>query len=184
VLVATSAGAAQAAGTTPAPAQPSPVTPYFAPPFAHACTVHSFGEGEAPEPGAYPDDPFCVEYAKRDITLDNGGAVDFLLAEPNRFAAALPKCAYWQQDHWSVQVSRGDTAIIRWDGSYWFDKGTGQAASRLRNLTIAGQPAGVEQAAELVEQASPELAAGLRQYSRGGDGMGFSGPVPFDPSCA
>lgn len=160
------------------------VGPYYAPPFRDDCTVHRFGEGEAPEPGAHPDDPYCVEYAKRDITLDNGGAVEFLLAEPARVAAALPRCAYWQRDHWSVQVSRGDTPLVRWDGSYWFDKGTGQAAARLRGLRVGGEPATLREAARAVEPWSPELADFFRTYSRGGDGMGWSGSHPLDPRCA
>jgi hypothetical protein len=161
-----------------------PVDPYFAPPFRHDCTVHHFGEGEAPDLGGYPDDPLCVEYAKRDITLDNGGAVRFLLAEPARFAIALPKCAYWQQDHWSVQASRGQTPVIRWNGSYWFDKGTGSAGARLRGLTIGGRPATLREAAREVAPYSPQLADYFRRYSRHGDGGGYHGTVPFDPRCA
>jgi hypothetical protein len=174
VLVGLPVGAAQAG---------VPVTPYEAPPFAGECEVHRFGEGEVPDLSAYPDDPLCVEYAKRDITVDNGGAVAFALAEPARVALAAGKCQYWQRDHWSVQFSRGDVPVVRWDGSYWFDKGTGQAAGRLRNLTVGGQPAGIEEAAELVEPASPELAAYLRLYGRGGSGLGADAGVPLDPSC-
>src|SRR4051812_42754607 len=48
VLVVLTGGAAHAAG---------PVRPYFAPPFAHECTVHRFGEGVAPDITAFPDDP-------------------------------------------------------------------------------------------------------------------------------
>ena len=158
--------------------------PYFAPPFRSECTVHHFGEGEAPDPTTTTDDPLCVEYSKRDITLDDGGAVDFLLAEPDRFAVALDKCQYWQQDHWSVQVTEGQTPVIRWDGSYWFDKGAGQAAARLRDLEIGGQPATLKQAARAVAPYSKELAAYFRSYSRGGDGMGWSSSYPFDPRCA
>ena len=161
----------------------APVEPYFAPPFADQCTVHRFGEGEAPDITAYPDDPLCVEYAKRDITVDNGGAVRFALAEPARFAIALPKCQYWQQDHWSVQFSSGDVPVIRWDGSYWFDKGTGEAAARLRHLTIEGQPASVAQAAALVRPISPELADYLEQYGEGGSGAAMDISVPVDPRC-
>lgn len=174
----------------PGPAQaveagrPQGPQPYFAPPFRSECTVHRFGEGEAPDPATTTDDPLCVEYAKRDITLDNGGAVRFLQAEPNRFAVALDKCAYWQQDHWSVQASRGQTPVVRWDGSYWFDKGTGQAGARLRHLTVAGRPATLRQAARAVAPYSPQLAAFLRSYSRGGDGMGYVNGFPFDPRCA
>jgi len=83
-----------------------------------------------------------------------------------RFAIALPKCQYWQQDHWSVQFSRGDVPVVRWDGSYWFDKGTGEAAGRLRHLTVGGRPASVAEAAALVRPVSPELAAFLMQYGQ------------------
>ena len=158
--------------------------PYVAPPFADDCTVHHFGEGEAPDLNGYPDDPLCVEYAKRDITLDNGGAVAFLLAEPARFAIALDKCQYWQQDHWSVQASRSQTSVVRWDGSYWFDKGTGEAGARLRHFAVGGHPANLRQAARAVAPASPELAAYLRAYGHHGDGMAYAGSVPFDPRCA
>ena len=171
-------------GVAAAAAPPGPVQPYFAPPFADDCTVHHFGEGVAPDLTAYPDDPLCVDYAKRDITVDNGGAIRFLLAEPARFAIALPKCQYWQQDHWSVQFSRGDVPVVRWDGSYWFDKGTGQAAGRLRHLTVGGQPASVAEAAALVRPVSPELAAFLDQYGHNGSGTSFVGTVPLDPTCA
>lgn len=175
-----SAGVASAAPET----APGPVTPYAAPPFADDCEIHRFGEGEAPDLSTYPDDPLCVEYAKRDITVDNGGALAFLLAEPARVALAAPVCQYWQQDQWSVHLSRGNTAVVRWDGSYWFDKGTGQAGGRLRNLTVGGQPMGVEQAARLVATASPELAAFLRTYGDGrSSGLGADLGVPLDPSC-
>src|SRR5438132_12466274 len=57
-------------------------SPFVGPPFAGQCTVHHFGEGVAPPLDACTDDPLCVEYDKRDITASNGGAVDFLAAEP------------------------------------------------------------------------------------------------------
>lgn len=187
LLVAAAIGLGPAATAYAVPStgasEPGP-QPYLAPPFRSDCVVHRFAEGESPELDGYPDDPLCVEYSKRDITLDNGGAVAFLLAEPNRFAIALDKCAYWQQDHWSVQASRGETPIVRWDGSYWFDKGAGQAAARVKRLTVAGEPATLKQAAAYVKPYSPELAAYFRDYARGGDGMGYSGAFPFDPSCA
>ena len=180
VLVLLSPGAAQAMETT----RPTGPQPYFAPPFRSQCTVHRYGEGEAPDPATTTDDPLCVEYAKRDITLDNGGAVRFLQAEPARFAVALDKCAYWQRDHWSVQASRGQTPFVRWDGSYWFDKGAGQAGARLRHLTVEGRPATLRQAARAVAPYSPQLASFFRTYSHGGDGMGYVSSFPFDPRCA
>jgi hypothetical protein len=177
--------AALSLGLSTGVAQADPVGPYLPPPFADACTVHQFGEGEAPDPTAYSgEDPLCVEYAKRDITVDNGGAVAFVLAEPARFAIAGPVCQYWQQDHWSVQFSRGDVPVVRWDGSYWFDKGTGQAAGRLRHLTVGGQPMSVDQAARLVRPASPELAAYLHTFGGGGSGTSADAGVPLDPRCA
>lgn len=163
-------GVAQAAG--------SPVRPYFAPPFADNCTVHRFGEGVAPDLNSYPDDPLCVEYAKRDITVDNGGAIRFLLAEPARFAIALPKCQYWQQDHWSVQFAPGQLPVIRWDGSYWFDKGSGRAGAILRHFKIDGHHASSQQAEKLIATASPTLAKIMRSY---GSSAEFG--VPFDPRC-
>jgi hypothetical protein len=178
LLLALSGGVAAAAG-----AAPSPAGPYEDPSFGAQCQWHRFGEGEAPDLTAYPDDPLCVEYAKRDITVDDGGAIRFLLAEPARFAIALPKCQYWQLDHWSVQFTRGDVPVVRWDGSYWFDKGTGQAAGRLRHLTVGGQPTSIARAAALVRPLSPELAAFLGQYGRHGSGTAFVGSVPLDPRC-
>src|SRR5438552_4477839 len=93
-----------AAAPRPARAQSSP---FVGPPFASQCVVHHFEEGEAPPLDACTDDPLCVEYEKRDITGTNGGAINFLAAEPARFAIAIPKCRYWQQDHWRVQLSPG-----------------------------------------------------------------------------
>jgi hypothetical protein len=162
------------------------VAPFVDPPFADRCAVHEFAEGEAPALDGYPDDPLCVEYQKRDITATDGGAIRFLAAEPARFAIAIPKCRYWQQDHWSVQVAPDTTALVRWDGSYWFDKGTGVGAARLRNFQIGGQPAGPDDAANLIAPLDPDLAALIRQYGEGPNGgggavacLGFS-----VPSCA
>ena len=172
-----------AAGAATSPTS-GPFRPYFAPPFAKSCTVHKFGEGQAPPLTGIPDDPLCVEYTKRDITITDGGAIKFLAAEPARFLVALPKCGYWQQDHWSVQFAPGQLAVIRWDGSYWFDKGTGQAGARLHNLRIGGVPVGTAQLARLVAPYSPTLAHYFRSYSHGGSGLGYAGSIPFDPRCA
>jgi hypothetical protein len=166
------------------PAIQGPFRPYFPPPFASNCTVHRFGEGQAPPLSGIPDDPLCVEYAKRDITITDGGAIRFLAAEPARFLVAVPKCQYWQQDHWSVQIAPRQLALITWDGNYWFDEGSGQAGARLSNLRIAGVRVGAAQAADLVEPLSPTLAGYFRAYGRGGTGSGYAGSIPFRPSCA
>lgn len=152
--------------------------PYVPPPFAGQCTVHHFREGQAPKLTAYPDDPLCVEYQKRDITADNGGAVRFAAAEPSRFAIALPKCRYWQQDHWRVQIDRSDQHLVQWDGSYWFDKGSGRAGAILRHFKIDGQRTSSEQAEKLIATASPKLATIMRSY-----GASAEFGVPFDPRC-
>jgi hypothetical protein len=155
-------------------AQPA-LGPFADPPFAGLCTVHQFDEGEIPPLEGIPDDPLCVEYQKRDITASNGGAVRFLVAEPSRFAAAVPKCRYWQQDHWRIQLAPGTPLLVGWDGNYWFDKGNGTAAARLRNFSIAGQPAGPGQVAALVEPLDGELAALIRRFGDGEGGGGGAG---------
>jgi hypothetical protein len=167
-------------------AQAQPTSPYVDPPFASECVVHHFAEGEEPPIGGCADDPFCVEYEKRDITADNGGAIRFLAAEPARFAIAIPKCRYWQQDHWRVQISDGDTSVVGWDGSYWFNKGNATGAARLRNFTINGVPADPEPAALLVALVDPELAEVIRRYGESPGGGGGSTFVlgASDPTCA
>ncbi len=166
------------------PSISGPFRPYFPPPFADGCTVHEFGEGVAPPLTGIPDDPLCVEYAKRDITISNGGALRFLLAEPARVLIAVTKCQYWQQDHWSVQLTPGSRALISWDGSYWWDLGAGQAAAILGNLRLAGFPINSQQAAAFTRPFSPALADFFLAYGAHGPGGGFAGTVPFNPACA
>ncbi|NJC85780.1 hypothetical protein [Planosporangium mesophilum] len=144
--------AAPAAAATPI------VAAYADPAFAGECHFHHFGEGEKPPLELAGSDPLCVEYSKRDITADNGGALRFALAEPARFAVAVPACRYWQVDHWSVQVGPGSTRLVGWDGSYWFDKRAGEAAARLANFTVAGQPADAERVATELRPYRPDLA--------------------------
>jgi hypothetical protein len=162
--------------TSPAPA------PYVDPPFH--CTVHHYGNGKAPNPLKTKADPLCVDYNKRDITVDNGGVARFLAAEPARFAVA-GKCQYWQQDHWRVRVDRGFGAIVRWDGSYWFDVTDGSGAAILRHFQIAGQPVGPTQAAAAVQAVSPALAKEIRVYGAGrSGGGGASVTLPSGMTCS
>jgi hypothetical protein len=133
--------------------------------------VHHYGNGKAPNPLTLTADPLCVDYNKRDITADNGGALRFLEAEPARFAVA-GKCQYWQQDHWKVRLDRGLGAVVSWDGSYWFDIPDGRGAAILRHFQIAGQPAGPDQAAAAIETVSPAMAAMIREYGAGPSGGG------------
>lgn len=157
---------------------------YVDPPFGPTCLVHQFGEGEWPPLALWRSHTLCVEYSKRDITMDNGGALRFLLAEPSRFALALPSCRYWQQDHWSVQSTAGATPIVTWDGSYWFDKKERTAAFRLTNFRIAGVPVGVGDVVLAIEDELPQLAEALAEY---GDESGESGALvtlPYSLWCA
>lgn len=168
-----------------APAGAEPAGPFVPPPFAATCTVHHFGEGVAPDPAALPDDPLCVEYDKRDITVDDGGAVAFALAEPARFAAAVPKCRYWQQDHWSIQTGDGETPLAAWDGSYWFDKGAGTGGVLARNFRVLGRPVGAEDVAAAIEPVSADLAAEIHRYGAEGGGGGAAFSLGGgDPTCA
>jgi hypothetical protein len=165
------------ADTSPAPA------PYVAPSF-HCAKVHHYGNGKAPDPLTLKGDPLCVVYNKRDITLDNGGAARFLEAEPARFAVA-GKCQYWQRDHWRVRVDRGLDAVVRWDGSYWFDITNGKGGAILRHFRIAGQKVGPKQAAAALSLLSPAVAKEIRTYGAHGGGGGASVTLPGGyPQCS
>jgi len=165
-------------------ADPTPLQSYAAPSFASECHFLRYGEGEQPPASVASRDPLCVEYAKRDITVDNGGAARFLLAEPARFAVAGQACRYWQVDHWSVQLDRADTAVVTWDGSYWFDRTQGTAGARLRNLAVDGQPVGIATAAEAVRPVSAALADQLLRYAGGPSGGGLAlTPPPATLAC-
>ncbi|WP_406372882.1 hypothetical protein OH781_33315 [Streptomyces sp. NBC_01550] len=166
VLGAVVAAAALLPAASASAAEPG-IGGYTDPSYASACTFHRYGEGETPPLSLFGADPLCVEYAKRDITLTNGGAARFLLAEPARFALAVPACRYWQLDHWSVQATVGGTELVGWDGSYWFDKAEGSAAARVRNITVAGQPARAEDAAKVIRPYDARLADALVRDAAG-----------------
>ncbi|HWA66488.1 MAG TPA: hypothetical protein VG899_09000, partial [Mycobacteriales bacterium] len=104
---------------TPSGANPPSFAPYRPPTF-HCPTVHYYGNGVAPPLAGLAGRTLCVVYDKRDITVDNGGAIRFALAEPARFSVAA-KCQYWQRDHWRIRIDRGYGEIVQWDGSYWWD---------------------------------------------------------------
>ncbi|MFF1843471.1 hypothetical protein ACFVW5_23455 [Streptomyces sp. NPDC058232] len=166
VLGAVVAAAALLPAASASAAEPG-IGGYTDPSYASACTFHRYGEGETPPLSLFGADPLCVEYAKRDITVSNGGAARFLLAEPARFALAVPACRYWQLDHWSVQATVGGTELVGWDGSYWFDKAEGSAAARVRNITVAGQPARAEDAAKVIRPYDARLADALVRDATG-----------------
>jgi hypothetical protein len=158
-------------------ADPS-AAPYRHPTF-HCAVVHRYGNGVSP-PLTLHDDPLCVVYNKRDITVDNGGAIRFLLAEPTRFAVA-GKCRYWQRDHWRIRIDRGMHPLVRWDGSYWWDLKRGIGGAILHHFRIAGQPVGAAQAAAAVATVSPGMARLIHKYGgrHSGGGMTLVLPTPL-----
>jgi len=164
-------------------AQAAVISPYHPPSFGNTCDWHRFGEGEWPSIDLFLSHQVCVEYSKRDITVDNGGALRFLLAEPSRFAVAIPVCRYWQLDHWSIQRHQGDTPIVTWDGSYWFDKASGQGGMKLQNFRVHGVTAGVGDVAAAIQSFAPAVADLLRAYGAGPGESGLSIDSPRSLAC-
>lgn len=178
-------GAAAAPAQRPAAARPSALAPFVEPPFAATCTWHTFGEGEQPPLWLMFVNPLCVEYSKRDITFDDGGALNFLIAEPSRFAVALPTCRYYQKDHWSVQTTTGATPLVAWDGQYWWDKTGGRAGARLANFRIDGVSVGIgDTVVALRDHGFPQLADALAAYGQAPGETGSTVDLPFDLACA
>ncbi|MEU6218203.1 hypothetical protein ABZ845_11895 [Streptomyces sp. NPDC047022] len=158
--------------------------PFAEPAFASTCTWHEFGEGEKPPWWLTFADPLCVEYSKRDITVDDGGALRFLVAEPSRFAITMVTCHYYQKDHWSVQSTAGATPWVAWDGQYWWDKTGQRAGARLTNFRIDGHTAGIGDVVSVLEPDFPDLAHALSDYGREAGETGLTVSLPFDLRCA
>jgi len=177
------AAIASVAVAVPAAANDPNFTPYRDPTF-RCPVVHHYGNGEGPNLNRMEgfSSTLCVIYNKRDITVDNGGAIRFSLAEPARFAVA-GKCQYWQRDHWKIRVDRGLGGIVQWDGSYWWDVRNGYGAAIMRHFRIAGQPVGPAQAASAVATVSPPLAAQMRRYGARGGGFGAEVTLPSGLGC-
>jgi hypothetical protein len=126
VIVLAAAGPASAA---------TPVVPWDGTnPFR--CENQNVGTGTAfPHPDA---DPFCVEFDKTQQNITDFGIVDFLAMEPARVAAAVPKCFYFQHDHWTGSIVQGQPPELwHWDGSYFFDKARGIGGVYVSDLQSA-----------------------------------------------
>lgn len=160
------------------------VGPFVEPGFAAGCTWHEFGEGEQPPLRLTFVDPLCVEYSKRDITIDDGGALRFLVAEPSRFALATVTCHYYQKDHWSVQSTHGATPWVTWDGQYWWDKAARRAGARLTNFRIDGRTVGIGDAVAALEPVFPDVARVLSDYGQAAGETGLTVSLPYDLRCA
>jgi hypothetical protein len=141
------------------------------------CTLQQLGGGtDFPEPDA---DPFCVEYEKRHQNVTQLGVVDFLSQEPARFAAAGPKCFYFQRDHWVGSIVQGDpqTQTYAWDGSYYYDKSKGTGGVFVENFSFNGKTGD--------PSALPGFPAEYKPYfSEGRGGVRLDNSVPVDPRCA
>lgn len=166
VLGAVVAAAALLPAASASAAEPG-IGGYTDPSYASACTFHRYGEGETPPLSLFGADPLCVEYAKRDITVSNGGAARFLLAgKPASRSPYRPAGT----GSWTTGACRPPphgTELVGWDGSYWFDKAEGSAAARVRNITVAGQPARAEDAAKVIRPYDARLADALVRDAAG-----------------
>jgi hypothetical protein len=165
VIVLAAAGPASAA---------TPVVPWDGTnPFR--CQNQNVGTGvDFPDPGA---DPFCVEFDKTQQNITDFGLVEFLAMEPARVAAAVPKCFYFQHDHWTGSIVQGQPPELwHWDGSYFFDKAQGIGGvyvSDLRSVLFGPVTGGVRLVS--LGQVDPICAAKVdtpqerrRVYRRGG----------------
>ncbi|MFL5081160.1 MAG: hypothetical protein ACJ8DU_14665 [Microvirga sp.] len=140
------------------------------------CELQQLGMGtDFPHPDA---DPFCVEYDKRHQNLTELGVVDFLAQEPARFAAAGPKCWYFQRDHWvgSVVQDDGSTQTYKWDGSYYFDKARGLGGVYIENFSINNQTGDPRELPGFPEEWRP-------YFGPGKGGVQTADTVRADPRC-
>jgi hypothetical protein len=140
------------------------------------CVVQNAGFGTTvPDPGA---DPYCVSFDKTQQNITQLGMVQFLTKEPARAAAAVPKCFYFQEDHWRGSVIQSDqqTVIYEFIGHYFFNKATGDGGAWVTDFTVAGR---TFDPTEL-----PGFPPAYGQYFGPGTGGVIShDDVPADPSC-
>jgi hypothetical protein len=140
------------------------------------CVVQHAGLGATvPNPRA---DPYCVDFDKTHQNIADLGIVDFLSKEPARTAAAVPKCFYFQSDHWVSAVIQGDasTALYQWDGHYFFDKATGDGGAWITNFKVNGRT--------FDPSAIPGIPQQYAQYLGPGTGGAIThDSIPADPAC-
>jgi hypothetical protein len=119
-----------------------------------------------------------VYFDKTRQNVDQLGIVDFLSKEPARTAAAVPKCFYFQSDHWraSIVQSNGASELYEWQGHYFFDKARGAGGAWVTNFNINGHTG------------DPSAVPGIpQQYARylgpGTGGIVAYSTIPGDPRC-
>ena len=171
--VSLAAGLALAAPAAAPAQQTQPIGPWSGEiPFD--CQLQNVGTGtDYPDPGA---DPFCVEFDKNSQNLTDFGLVDFTANEPARVAAAVPKCFYFQRDHWTGSAVQGQPPELwHWDGDYFFDKAKGVGGVHVDNFEVFDQPADFRPYAP--PQYQPYLEDG------GGGGVIVLMETDPDPTC-
>jgi hypothetical protein len=130
--------------------------------------------------GPAPDaDPYCVDFDKTHQNVTDLGVVDFLSLEPARVAAALPKCFYFQSDHWrgSIVQDDGSTKTYEWDGHYFFDKAKGDGGAWVTNFNINGHTGDPSQIPGMPEEFAQYMGPGT-------GGVIIHNDIPADPDCA
>jgi hypothetical protein len=173
LLASALAAAAAALAPLSAPAQQgNPTAPYDGHlPFN--CQLQDVGTGTAfPHPES---DPFCVEFDKTQQNVTDLGLLDFASKEPDRVAAAGPKCFYFQRDHWTGSIVQGsDTETYHFDGSYFYNQATGAGGVHIDNFRIGGQPA----------DSSAFVPPEYKQYfGKGGGGAYLDNNSQVRPDC-
>lgn len=161
--------AAPTAGALKAPSPWNGTNPF-------RCQIQNAGFGTVvPHPEA---DPYCVEFDKRRQNIAQLGVVQFLSLEPARVAAAVPKCFYFQSDHWRGSIVQDDpaTKTYQWDGHYFFDKATGDGGVWISNFRFNGQTADPRDL--------PGFPAEYRKYfGPGTGGVITHDKLQADPTC-
>ncbi|MBI5105477.1 MAG: hypothetical protein HZB46_10950, partial [Solirubrobacterales bacterium] len=140
------------------------------------CTYQQAGLGtDIPNPDA---DPLCVEYDKTHQNVTEGGIVQFLLGELDRFAYAGDKCFYVQHDHWrgAVQQDLEQSETYNWDGTYYIDRARGVGGVYVENFTINNVSADPRSLPGFPEAYKPYFS-----YGRGG--LQLRDSVPVEQRC-
>jgi hypothetical protein len=133
-------------------------------------------EGKGPNPEA---DPYCIEFDKRRQNVSQLGVVEFLAREPERVAAASPKCFYFQSDHWrgSIVQDNASTKTYEWDGHYFFDKARGEGGVWVSNFNFGGQTGDPREVPGFPEEWKPFFGPGT-------GGFRTRNSIEPDPRCA
>jgi hypothetical protein len=141
------------------------------------CELQQAGfDARGPQPEA---DPYCIEFDKRRQNVTQLGVVEFLGKEPERAAAASPKCFYFQSDHWRGSIVQEDasTKTYEWDGHYFFDKARGEGGVWVSNFNFGGQTGDPREIPGFPEEWKPFFGPGM-------GGFRTRNSIDPDPRCA